>query len=152
MRWNHIRSARGLQVGEILHIRGGRSAPAPVYTAARGYQRLTVRPGESLWQIAQRAGVGVSVLAHANHLTERTVLHPGQVLNIPAHTVVAAINHRQERAATRGQTTTYVVRQGDTLWQIAQQFHVQPHSLMQWNRLASASDIQPGSRLTIYTR
>ena len=152
MRWNHIRSARGLQVGEILHIRGGGSAPAPVYTAARGYQRLTVRPGESLWQIAQRAGVGVSVLAHANHLTERTVLHPGQVLNIPAHTVVAAINHRQERAATRGRTTTYVVRQGDTLWQIAQQFHVQPHSLMQWNRLASASDIQPGSRLTIYTR
>ncbi len=152
MRWNHIRSARGLQVGEILHIRGGGSAPAPVYTAARGYQRLTVRPGESLWQIAQRAGVGVSVLAHANHLTGRTVLHPGQVLNIPAHTVVAAINHRQERAATRGQTTTYVVRQGDTLWQIAQQFHVQPHSLMQWNRLASASDIQPGSRLTIYTR
>ncbi len=152
MRWNHIRSARGLQVGEILHIRGGGSAPAPVYTAARSHQRLTVRPGESLWQIAQRAGVGVSVLAHANHLTERTVLHPGQVLNIPAHTVVAAINHRQERAATRGQTTTYVVRQGDTLWQIAQQFHVQPHSLMQWNRLASASDIQPGSRLTIYTR
>ncbi|MDA8152775.1 MAG: LysM peptidoglycan-binding domain-containing protein [Acidithiobacillus sp.] len=152
MRWNHIRSARGLQVGEILHIRGGGSAPAPVYTAARSHQRLTVRPGESLWQIAQRAGVGVSVLAHANHLTGRTVLHPGQVLNIPAHTVVAAINHRQERAATRGQTTTYVVRQGDTLWQIAQQFHVQPHSLMQWNRLASASDIQPGSRLTIYTR
>ncbi|MBU2785716.1 LysM peptidoglycan-binding domain-containing protein [Acidithiobacillus ferriphilus] len=152
MRWNHIRSARDLQVGEILHIRGGGSAPAPVYTAARSHQRLTVRPGESLWQIAQRAGVGVSVLAHANHLTGRTVLHPGQVLNIPAHTVVAAINHRQERAATRGQTTTYVVRQGDTLWQIAQQFHVQPHSLMQWNRLASASDIQPGSRLTIYTR
>ncbi len=152
MRWNHIRSARDLQVGEILHIRGGGSAPAPVYTAARSHQRLTVRPGESLWQIAQRAGVGVSVLAHANHLTERTVLHPGQVLNIPAHTVVAAINHRQERAATRGRTTTYVVRQGDTLWQIAQQFHVQPHSLMQWNRLASASDIQPGSRLTIYTR
>ncbi|OYV82142.1 MAG: lytic transglycosylase [Acidithiobacillus ferrivorans] len=152
MRWNHIRSARDLQVGEILHIRGGGSAPAPVYTAARSHQRLTVRPGESLWQIAQRAGVGVSVLAHANHLTGRTVLHPGQVLNIPAHPVVAAINHRQERAATRGQTTTYVVRQGDTLWQIAQQFHVQPHSLMQWNRLASASDIQPGSRLTIYTR
>ena len=152
MRWNHIRSARDLQVGEILHIRGGGSAPAPVYTAARSHQRLTVRPGESLWQIAQRTGVGVSVLAHANHLTGRTVLHPGQVLNIPAHTVVAAINHRQERAATRGQTTTYVVRQGDTLWQIAQQFHVQPHSLMQWNRLASTSDIQPGSRLTIYTR
>ncbi len=150
MRWNHIRSARDLQVGETLTVHGG--AAAPVYTAARGHQRLTVRSGESLWQIAQRAGVGVSVLAHANHLTEQTVLHPGQVLNIPARTVVAAISHRQERAATQARTTTYVVRQGDTLWQIAQQFHVQPKSLIQWNRLASASDIQPGSRLTIYTR
>ena len=150
MRWNHIRSARDLQVGETLTVHGG--AAAPVYAAARGHQRLTVRPGESLWQIAQRAGVGVSVLARANHLTERTVLHPGQVLNIPAQTVVAAISHRQERAATQARTTTYVVRQGDTLWQIAQQFHVQPKSLIQWNRLASASDIQPGSRLTIYTR
>ncbi|MHB1268945.1 MAG: LysM peptidoglycan-binding domain-containing protein [Acidithiobacillus ferriphilus] len=150
MRWNHIRSARDLQVGETLTVHGG--AAAPVYTAARGRQRLTVRPGESLWQIAQRAGVGVAVLAHANHLTEQTVLHPGQVLNIPAQTVVAAISHRQERAATQARTTTYVVRQGDTLWQIAQQFHVQPKSLIQWNRLASASDIQPGSRLTIYTR
>ena len=150
MRWNHIRSARDLQVGETLTVHGGTAAP--VYTAARGHQRLTVRPGESLWQIAQRAGVGVAVLARANHLTERTILHPGQVLNIPAQTVVAAIDHRQERAATQARTTTYVVRQGDTLWQIAQQFHVQPKSLIQWNRLASASDIQPGSRLTIYTR
>ena len=150
MRWNHIRSARDLQVGETLTVHGGTAAP--VYTAARGHQRLTVRPGESLWQIAQRAGVGVAVLARANHLTERTVLHPGQMLNIPAQTVVAAIDHRQERAATQARTTTYVVRQGDTLWQIAQQFHVQPKSLIQWNRLASASDIQPGSRLTIYTR
>ncbi|MHB1495561.1 MAG: LysM peptidoglycan-binding domain-containing protein [Acidithiobacillus sp.] len=150
MRWNHIRSARDLQVGETLTVHGGTAAP--VYTAARGHQRLTVRPGESLWQIAQRAGVGVAVLARANHLTERTILHPGQMLNIPAQTVVAAIDHRQERAATQARTTTYVVRQGDTLWQIAQQFHVQPKSLIQWNRLASASDIQPGSRLTIYTR
>ncbi|MHB1580671.1 MAG: LysM peptidoglycan-binding domain-containing protein [Acidithiobacillus sp.] len=151
MRWNHIRSARDLQVGETLTVHSGTAAP--IYTAARSHQRLTVRPGESLWQIAQRAGVGVSVLAHANHLTEQTILHPGQVLNIPAETAVASISPRQERAATRAaRTTTYVVRQGDTLWQIAQQFHVQPKSLIQWNRLASASDIQPGSRLTIYTR
>lgn len=153
MRWNHIRSARDLQIGETLHIPGGGgSRPAQVYTAARGNRRLTVRPGESLWQIARRAGVGVSLLARANHLTERTILHPGQVLNIPAQTMVAAISRRQERAASRARTTTYVVRPGDTLWQIAQQFHVQPKSLIQWNRLASASEIQPGSRLTIYTR
>ncbi len=150
MRWNHIRSANNLQTGEKLTVYGAQAAP--VYTAARSQRQLTVRPGESLWQIAQRAGVGVNAIAQANHLTRQTVLHPGQVLNIPGETAVAAISPRQERAATQPRETTYIVRKGDTLWQIAQQYHVQPKSLIQWNRLASASDIQPGSRLTIYTR
>ncbi|WP_414040886.1 LysM peptidoglycan-binding domain-containing protein [Acidithiobacillus sp. M4-SHS-6] len=150
MRWNHLRSASDLQVGQKLMIYGGQAVP--VYMAARSHRQLTVRPGESLWQIAQRAGVGVSAIAQANHLTERSIIHPGQVLNIPAETAVAAISARQERAATQPHATTYIVRKGDTLWQIAQQYHVQPKSLIQWNRLASASDIQPGSRLTIYTR
>ncbi|PKY12175.1 lytic transglycosylase [Acidithiobacillus marinus] len=150
MHWNHIRSANDLQIGEKLTVYEGRATP--VYTAARSHRQLTVRPGESLWQIAQRAGVGVRAIAQANHLTERSVIHPGQVLNIPADTAVAAISARQERAATQPHATTYIVRKGDTLWQIAQQYHVQPKSLIQWNRLASASDIQPGSKLTIYTR
>jgi membrane-bound lytic murein transglycosylase D len=148
MRWNHIHSANDLQVGEHLTVYGGHATP--VYTAAR--RQLTVRPGESLWQIAQRAGVGITAIAHANHLTEQSVIHPGQVLNIPSETAVAAISTRQERAATQPRAATYIVRKGDTLWQIAQQYHVQPKSLIQWNHLASASDIQPGSRLTIYTR
>ncbi|MFA7657285.1 LysM peptidoglycan-binding domain-containing protein [Acidithiobacillus thiooxidans] len=150
MRWNHIHSANDLQVGEHLTVYGGHATP--VYTAARRQRQLTVRPGESLWQIAQRAGVGITAIAHANHLTEQSVIHPGQVLNIPSETAVAAISARQERAATQPRAATYIVRKGDTLWQIAQQYHVQPKSLIQWNHLASASDIQPGSRLTIYTR
>ncbi|MDA8177182.1 LysM peptidoglycan-binding domain-containing protein [Acidithiobacillus sp.] len=150
MRWNHIHSANDLQVGEHLTVYGGHTTP--VYTAARRQRQLTVRPGESLWQIAQRAGVGINAIAHANHLTEQSVIHPGQVLNIPSETAVAAISARQERAATQPRAATYIVRKGDTLWQIAQQYHVQPKSLIQWNHLASASDIQPGSRLTIYTR
>ncbi|MCL5980552.1 MAG: LysM peptidoglycan-binding domain-containing protein [Gammaproteobacteria bacterium] len=43
-----------------------------------------------------------------------------------------------------------MVRPGDTLWQIAQHYHVTPKSVIQWNRLASAADLQPGARLTIY--
>ena len=150
MRWNYIHSANDLQVGDHLTVYGGHATP--VYTAARRQRQLTVRPGESLWQIAQRAGVGITAIAHANHLTEQSVIHPGQVLNIPSETAVAAISARQERAATQPRAATYIVRKGDTLWQIAQQYHVQPKSLIQWNHLASASDIQPGSRLTIYTR
>ncbi|MHB1532225.1 LysM peptidoglycan-binding domain-containing protein [Acidithiobacillus sp.] len=148
-RWNHIRSARDLQVGQSLTIRGGARA-VPVYTAARGAQKLQVRPGESLWQIAQRAGVGVSALSRANHLSEKSVLHPGQTLRIPQTSAVAAISAREERAASGGRPTTYVVRPGDTLWQIAHRYHVAPKSVIQWNRLASAADLQPGARLTIY--
>jgi len=45
-----------------------------------------------------------------------------------------------------------VVRPGDSVWQIAQRFHVSPKAVVQWNRLASAQDIRPGTQLTIYTR
>ncbi|AIA56136.1 LysM peptidoglycan-binding domain-containing protein [Acidithiobacillus caldus] len=153
-RANGLSQASMLHPGQVLQLPGG-SAPAQatpaVYTARAG--SITVRPGESLWQIAQRAGLSVTALERANGLNGSSMLHPGQVLRLPvADTEVAAISSAQERAATRPHPTTYVVRPGDSVWQIAQRFHVSPKAVIQWNRLASAQDIRPGTHLTIYTR
>ncbi len=149
-RWNHLRSANDLQVGQKLVVYGGKTIP--VMTAAQA--TIKVRPGESLWQISQRAGVNVAALAAANHLSTHSMIHPGQVLRLPAQgSLMAALRPRQEQLATAiPRPTTYVVRPGDTVWQIAAHYHVSPKSVVQWNRLASAADIHPGTRLTIYTR
>ncbi|MGC8467240.1 MAG: LysM peptidoglycan-binding domain-containing protein, partial [Acidithiobacillus sp.] len=155
-RANGLTEASMLHPGQVLQLPGGgagapaRATPA-VYTARGG--SITVRPGESLWQIAQRAGLSVTALERANGLSRSSMLHPGQVLRLPAvGTEVAAISPAQERAATAVHPTTYVVRPGDSVWQIAQRFHVSPKAVVQWNRLASAQDIRPGTQLTIYTR
>ncbi len=153
-RWNHLRSARDLQIGQRLVVYGHGNRNRLVYAAAQRAipAHITVHPGETLWQIAQRAHVSVGALAAVNGLGRNGLIHPGQTLRLPGQTHLAAISMRQERMATSGYRKSYVVRPGDTVWQIAQRFHVSPKSVIQWNQLASASDIHPGSRLTIYTR
>jgi len=42
------------------------------------------------------------------------------------------------------------VKKGDTLWGISRQFDVSTMDIMRWNRLASAAEIKPGDKLTIY--
>ncbi len=43
----------------------------------------TVRPGDTLWDIAQRYGTTVEALVAANNIANRDLIHPGQQLNIP---------------------------------------------------------------------
>jgi membrane-bound lytic murein transglycosylase D len=149
---NGINTQSILHPGQKLRLPGAHLETA-VYSAPQGGGSIRVRLGETLWQIAQRAGVSVTALSSYNGLHGNSILHPGQVLRLPARgTVVAALSARQERLATGPRATTYVVRPGDTVWQIAQQFHVSAHAVVQWNRLASATDIQPGKHLTIFLR
>jgi LysM repeat protein len=39
-----------------------------------------VRPGETLFRIAKRYGINVDELCSLNHITPKTVIHPGQKL------------------------------------------------------------------------
>lgn len=43
-----------------------------------------VRSGDTLWEIAQRAGVSVSALARANRRSQRAVLRAGTILRLPS--------------------------------------------------------------------
>jgi LysM repeat protein len=48
------------------------------------YQTYTVKPGETLSEIAARFGLSVQALADANGITNPALIRPGQVLIIPA--------------------------------------------------------------------
>src|SRR3989344_5666898 len=50
---------------------------------AFGYKEYVVRPGDSLWGIANRFGVSVAALKSANHGLGGSRIHPGDKLNVP---------------------------------------------------------------------
>ncbi|WP_300773592.1 LysM peptidoglycan-binding domain-containing protein, partial [uncultured Acetatifactor sp.] len=64
-----------LDVGQVLRIPAAQSGPS--------YTEYTVRPGDSLWQIARRYGTTVEAIKSLNGLTS-DLLSIGQVLRIPA--------------------------------------------------------------------
>ena len=101
----------------------------------------TVIKGDTLWSIAKRYGVDPTVLASANSLKKNSI-QIGQKLKIPTNIAASNTNSSSKRI-------TYVVKNGDTLSEIANQFKVSIKQLMSWNQLRSSSAIKTGQRLII---
>jgi len=152
-----LRQANGLtsddlQIGQVLRLPTGgrlsqRSAHLGKYQElAELQQRLLptkqfrhrVRPGESLWVIARRYGVGVSDLQRWNGLGRSSLIRPGQALSV-----------RMDQRAPARPVASYTVRQGDSLWRIARRLNVSLVDLMRWNGLNEASILRPGQTLSI---
>jgi len=88
---NHVSLDDVLHPGQVVMV-PPRTAAAPAAAApAAPAQNTTavgshfVAAGESLWSIAQDAGVRVETLADANNLSLDEYLHPGQILAVPSH-------------------------------------------------------------------
>jgi membrane-bound lytic murein transglycosylase D len=97
--------------------------------------RYIVRKGDTLGAIAQRYRTSVDALFRLNGLKSRTMIYPGQVLRVPSRggveTPVPA------PAAKPGETVTYVVQNGDTLFQIAKDYKTTVDAIKAANGLVS---------------
>jgi len=90
-----------------------------------------IRPGDSLWAIANRFGVSVQRITEVNKLQEIPYLVVGQALVIPS----------TERA--------YRVQPGDTLYFISRKFNVPVSRIAQLNGITNPNVIFPGMVLRI---
>lgn len=103
----------------------------------------TVKKGEGLQSIATRYHISVKQLIAANGLKSNRV-KVGQLLHIKAKQHNSAPTH-----ASRHQTQQiYVVKRGDTLHSIANQFNVNVTDIKKWNKKTN-SHIQLGQKLKI---
>ena len=59
-------------------------APAAAPTKAVGGKTHEVKPGDTLWAIAQKAGITVAALLKANGLSNGAIIYPGQKLALTA--------------------------------------------------------------------
>lgn len=77
-RWNGIRDAGHIEVGQRLKVGGGSAPAAP---AAAGWTTVTVQRGDSLGAIAERNHCSVAELKTWNGLST-SVIQPGQKLKV----------------------------------------------------------------------
>ncbi len=151
--WNNLTSNR-VHRGQKLKIsvESNRSSFASaeektekIYTAQKTF-KYKVRRGESIGKIADKFGVKVNQIRKWNNLASNTIM-VGKVLKI----------HNPESASmgdaiskTPGILTNYVVKRGETVGKIAEQFHVSASSIRKWNGIKS-NNILVGQKLKIYS-
>ncbi len=114
--------------------------PSPEPTPGESFD-YTVKPGDNLWDIAQRflgAGTRYNEIVSLNNL-DSTTIYPGQILKIPGS------------ESTVNNYRTYTVEPGDNLWDISQRFlgsGTRYNEIVSLNNLDSTT-IYPGQVLKI---
>lgn len=137
MRWNSLRNANVIYVGQRLVV--GKSASGAA-TLTSGVH--VVRRGETLSALARRYGTTVAAIRKANGLRS-SVIYVGQRLHIPG----AATSVPDSTAG--GSAQTYTVRRGDTLASIARRYGTTVERLAALNSIRDTSLIRVGQRLVV---
>ncbi len=116
-----------------------------------------IQPGNALSVLAMRFGTTVRQLREKNGLPSdlirvgEQILVPSSNEHLSEYVPFGAPAIALERTAPVGATQVdYRVEPGDSLWSIAQAYHVSVAALANWNHLTSASFIQPGQTLLVW--
>lgn len=153
---NNIMNPRRIRVGTVLKIPifpnvrtnppTASSAPVDAAPDPDTHRRIAhrVRKGDTLWGIGRRYGVTPNQIRSWNNV--RKYISPGDRLIIwrPEASQVALANPADMR---RGEF--YIVRRGDTLWDIARSFRIRVNDLKKWNRIRKPASLRVGARLLI---
>ena len=107
-----------------------------------------VKPGDTFWDLSRRYKVKSHSIARWNGMAIRDPLREGQKL------VIWSKSPSSTRASARNSNNTiqrisYRVRNGDSLYLIAQKFNVAMSDLKRWNRFSSKY-LQPGQKIKLY--
>ena len=105
------------------------------YKPPLGTDYYIVKSGDTLWNIAKKFGVSLETLKKENNLTSNA-LSIGQYLKIPSPDLKTE------------PTEYYIVKSGDSLWKIANQYNVTVNDLINANNLTSTT-LQIGQQLII---
>lgn len=116
-------------------------AVKPTVTVSGSY--YTIRPGDSWWSIANRFGMDMYQLAQLNGMSINNVIHPGQKIK------VKGIIKNGAKPVKNTNTSSYLVKPGDSWWSIAAKHGLSMYTLAARNGKTIYTVIHPGDKLTI---
>ncbi|WP_299777449.1 lytic transglycosylase domain-containing protein [uncultured Formosa sp.] len=130
-----------------------REKPLPQFIESETKTRYTVRSGDYLGKIARKFSVRVSQIKQWNGLRSNN-LSIGQRLTIYPRNSTVTPKKTTSTVASSGTKTssgkTYIVKQGDSLWSIAQKHSgISVENIKEWNGISGTS-LKPGMTLKMY--
>ncbi len=119
--------------------------------------RYKVQSGDTLSVIASKHSTTTKVIKTANNLSDNTI-RIGQYLMIPnsvkdekAYVLSATNRLAKTQSTSRGKyKQTHTVRNGDSLWTIANKNNVSYTSLAKWNGMGPKDTLRVGQKLVIW--
>lgn len=172
MRLNGIRSARSLRAGQTLKLPGSyvpnakggaevtpaaveereeptvtvaSNTPAAAPSGRKGKPSYVVKPGDTLFDIANAHNVSVAELQTWNDKGQRSRLKVGESLYV-GETASAAPD---APAGGAGDTVYHQVRAGEYPARIARDYDIPLRDFLAWNDLGAQSTIKVGDRLLV---
>jgi LysM repeat protein len=150
---NNLKTDAILPVGKKLVIPSKAPASNAVDTSGVAGDTMiyVVKSGDSLGQIARRAGTTPGAIKTLNKLKSDTIT-VGQKLTLPASSETAAIAAATPAPATvRGSANSHehVVQPNETLSQIARRYGVPQRDIGAANNITDPAKLRPGQKLVI---
>ncbi len=117
------------------------------------YKHHRIERGDTLLALAKQYGIRVDDIISLNRIHNPRSLSIGTDLVLPLHkgfTRLPVDELKDDYVRTRRRT--YTVKNGDSLWKIAQRFDVSEKELRVWNRLGWSNVIRPGQTLVVSSK
>ena len=167
---NKLSALSAIHPGDILKVPQGGVVPATASSATTETKRstasgivYTVEAGDYLSKIATKLNVSLSSLLAANNMTISHLIVPGNQIVVPSGGTLpsavaqpapvvsppTAVAQPAPVVAPPAPTTTYIVKPGDFLIDIAAKNGVTLKALLAANSLIASSVIVPGRTLTL---
>ena len=108
------------------------------------YQAHIVSEGDTLWSLGLKYKISPAEIARNNGLKENSILKIGSELNIGNKNIYRTINSKKR-------TILYSVKQGDSLYRIADIFNIEINDIIEINEISN-NEISPGQVLKIIIR
>ncbi|MCX5954278.1 MAG: LysM peptidoglycan-binding domain-containing protein [Cyanobacteria bacterium] len=109
---------------------------------------VTVQPGETLSQIADRLGISMTRLMKLNGITNPDHVESGSKLTVP-NSVSSSGRAKGASTSSNTKTTKVTVKDGETLSEIADRHGMSINELVRLNDLSNADHVETGSTLRV---